>query len=158
MRLVDCIVDCFIDYTVDNVKNIHKFIKPAFDLVRVHTQMHVFSTVGFIALMFTLRRRKHTSLLVTVYKYKFTQDHDAVVHLVVHTPQGFVSVKHVSVLLTCGTDGARSTMGNMLRQVIAPLHQERCHQDPFLRVRFCLCCIACALTSISLMITCTFMK
>ncbi len=139
MRLVDCIVDCFIDYTVDNVKNIHKFIKPAFDLVRVHTQMHVFSTVGFIALMFTLRRRKHTSLLVTVYKYKFTQDHDSVVHLVVHTPQGFDSVKHVSVLLTCGTDGARSTMGNMLRQVIAPLHQERCHQDPFLRVRFCLC-------------------
>jgi len=96
MRLVDCIVDCFIDYTVDNVKNIHKFIKPAFDLVRVHTQMHVFSTVGFIALMFTLRRRKHTSLLVTVYKYKFTQDHDSVVHLVVHTPQGFDSVKHAS--------------------------------------------------------------
>ncbi len=83
-----------------------------------------------------------------------SQDHVSAVHLVVHTPQGFDSVKHISVLLTCVTDGARSTMGNMLRQVIAPLHQEQFHQDPLLIVRFCLCCIACALTRIPVITAC----
>ncbi len=76
-------------------------------------------------------------------------------HLVVHTFQGFDSVMHVSVVLICVTDGARSTMGNMLRQVIAPLHQEQLHQDPLLIVRFCLCCIACALSCIPVIATCT---
>ena len=79
------------------------------------------------------------------------------VYLVMHTSRGFNSVMHVSVVLTCVTDGARSTMGNMLRQVIAPLHQEQNHQDHLLIVRFCLCicCIACALTQMPVVATCT---
>ena len=108
-----------------------------------------------VSFWITLQRRKHTFLLIICdmhsshnIQVKMSRDHVSVVHLVMHAPQGCDSVMHASVVLTCVTDGARSTMGNMLRQVIAPLHQKQRHQDPLLIVRFCLCRIACALTRI----------
>jgi len=122
------------------------------------------STMGVTSLVTTLQQCKHTSLPVTRDKYcshsiqiQTISRLVSAVHLIVHTSRGFDSIKHVSVMLTCVTAGARSTVGNMLRQVIAPLHQEQNHQDPLLIVRFCLCicCIACAFTRIPVVATCT---